>query len=601
MRKKALKLPWYAVPENLNVLRDWALRLVPGHYVKITFKSDLPTGRFCRYKAASFIEVNPNPYRELDDGTPEPIFKSQTAQWNACRAILAHEEAHYLFTTVYEAKPGSTLAWLINVLEDRRIELLFARHEWAVAPLFRRLGNRLWKLWRDKRLAEQKAGVTLAPGDLLLAACLYWRWAVGRISNRTFCLAAFGHAKGATSLWDTWEKIRGQVEAAWVAPNTAVVQDHAEQILKLLGIAPEKRCSSELEGDSGNPYGELDGDGTDRPARARGAKKDKAKEGAPAEGEGTEPDPASEATAGDAGTSDEGESADATGAGRGEDASTADGAYDRDDDSAIPGDPLSEAPFDAPDVTFDGDCEMLPAPFGQLVADAEPLAAALLRVPPVRTLTVPHDYRGAYSFRREFRTPDRPNLWTVTSGGGGKRALSICLDSSGSNDFRMESIRLALMALRLAATRERYNFSLVACGQGANPHYTVIQQHNSCDETGDLARIAGLDAPYGNEFLAWGMETAGEALLRQPERDKTLLVLTDAELVYPGDWNKSTAWLDKMAGGDLRIVGILITEPDSEARDRRCLRDMQELFSRHTVLSCCLEDLPQALNATLMR
>src|SRR5438128_1640997 len=90
-RKATVKLPWYSLPENLNVLREWALRLVPGNYIKIDFVSSIATGRFIRYKATSWIEVNPCPYYEASDGAATPFFKTRKGQWNACRAILAHE------------------------------------------------------------------------------------------------------------------------------------------------------------------------------------------------------------------------------------------------------------------------------------------------------------------------------------------------------------------------------------------------------------------------------------------------------------------------------------------------------------------------------
>ena len=137
---------------------------------------------------------------------------AETWQQQLTIDLLEHEAGHVRFSG---DKPGGSLGWLWNALEDTRQERLMA----AVVPedreRFERLGDAAW--------------LNAEPTDDLLAWCLLWRWEVSRSDP------ANSRMDYTTGDWGLWElAIRPLVESAWVAPSSNDVISIAEEILELL-------------------------------------------------------------------------------------------------------------------------------------------------------------------------------------------------------------------------------------------------------------------------------------------------------------------------------------------------------------------------------
>src|SRR5579859_2103792 len=172
---KTVKIPWHENPANLEVLRKEALFSVPGYFVKINFtKTDVALGQFCRHRDLAWIDINPLPMRERPDGKVVPYCSTRNGQWNLVRAVLRHELRHFLWTCVYHATPGSLLAWLINALEDGRIERWVDASDPEAADLFKMAGNVMWRSAREELKAVEK-DERFDGKDRIVWACLLWR------------------------------------------------------------------------------------------------------------------------------------------------------------------------------------------------------------------------------------------------------------------------------------------------------------------------------------------------------------------------------------------------------------------------------------------
>jgi len=565
---RKVKIPWYSVGENLEILRKEALFSVRDYWIRILFSEKIPTGVFCRHDDLSWITVNPLPQYEREEGEGEktkkvkkPYCGTRTGQWNLARAILRHELRHFRLTSKYSARNGSTLHWLLNALEDGRIEAWTDPLDSAAADLFRHAGNAMWRAgWK-----EFKTGASgMAKGGLFLNACLFWRWGVSRISHRHFCKALFGHDETLPPLW---EKVKVEVEAAWRAPDTAAVQTHAERILDLIGVKGDAPHTSR------NPLGELFGDGSQEPETPRAAG-----QGIPLPGEVDVP----EAEMGD--TDDlTGEEADLLDESLGDDS------------------PTASPPTPDPEVDYDENSRMEPRGYASLVEEASPLAERMLRLSATRARRVAHPERGVYSLRREWQDADRPNDYLIPARGGKKRAICCVIDCSGSNAHRSDWIRLALMALHLAAIRDGHKLSILACGQESAPHYAVIQASGCLDVAAAKARIAGLRFPYGSEYMGAALEAGVAVLRKEKESLKELLLLSDGKLVVPGDTERAQACVRKLPPG-IRVTGLLLVEDSARLsrRDDEFRRLMESLLQGSPLAVTTAQEMPEALNAILV-
>jgi hypothetical protein len=158
-------------------------------------------------------------------------------QWRCARALARHEAAHVLFTQVSKSDRGGVHHWLINALEDGRIErYLGAIAPWAWAD-FLELGLLVW----------QQYALPSTRADRLLSACLLHRWDVLR-PKPSASRIALPHAADRT-LWEM--QIRPLVECAWLVTDTDEVAAIASEILTLLGIPETASTPASLS----NPIG----------------------------------------------------------------------------------------------------------------------------------------------------------------------------------------------------------------------------------------------------------------------------------------------------------------------------------------------------------
>ncbi len=140
-------------------------------------------------------------------------------QWRCARALARHEAAHVLFTQASSNDRGGVHHWLINALEDGRIErYLGAVTPWAWAD-FLELGMLVWQQYA---LPDDRA-------ERLLSACLLHRWDVLR-PKKMAARIAFPHAADR-ALWE--EQVQPLVERAWLVTDTEDVVGIASEILKL--------------------------------------------------------------------------------------------------------------------------------------------------------------------------------------------------------------------------------------------------------------------------------------------------------------------------------------------------------------------------------
>ena len=147
-------------------------------------------------------------------------------QFRATQGILAHEVGHAFFTSAWPGDPGKeTLRWLVNALEDQRIENALSIYYPGIAPLIRLLGDLM--VVRGQSLAGRP------PAEQVLACCLDWRWACER-QGEAEMLARLG-IKAAESL-DLWQKVKPLVEGAWTAVDTHKVIEIAGEILEMLDL-----------------------------------------------------------------------------------------------------------------------------------------------------------------------------------------------------------------------------------------------------------------------------------------------------------------------------------------------------------------------------
>jgi hypothetical protein len=145
-------------------------------------------------------------------------------QWRIARAMARHEAGHVLFTAAHRVA-GELHAWLVNALEDERMERLTGAHYPPARADFLALA----RLLAARMPLPDPA--TRPREDTLLNACLFHRWdtkrAPGTASRLRFRSEDDAHC---------WADIRPLVEEAWCAPDVGRVTEIAEEILRRLGL-----------------------------------------------------------------------------------------------------------------------------------------------------------------------------------------------------------------------------------------------------------------------------------------------------------------------------------------------------------------------------
>ena len=437
------------------------------------------------------------------------------------------------------------LCELVNVLEDDRIEQAMSIAFPGAAPALTLLGD---LVYRDLRGAESK------PEFKAFQACLAWRWAHTRRPYPT-SRSEVGGPLGASEremlkrlnmLKDEaacahWAKIKPLVEAAWNAPHTGEVIRLARDILALLGIPASL------------PPRRLKGVNTNGVPLKRG-----------------------------------------------------------DDDPALPlptgpeidGPGLDGAPHETKEHhSGTGRSWTRPQPYLALEDAARPLAQ--------RIVEVLHESRpnarpradataGRYVYRLEARDWERPFLKRADLGRAPRSlALHLLIDWSSSMRSSAGGVRLALMALHLAAAQLAIPHAITFFGAGrdAAPQER-LETIASFHERGEWpkALIAGYEPSAGNEYLFAALDEAITQLRDRPERDLIVIACTDGQPVWSGregrDWDLSLTRVAQAERQGITVIGLFLGEGEED------LRKMQRLFPRLIVTTP--DRLPEKLGGMLI-
>ncbi len=142
----------------------------------------------------------------------------------AARAQAYHEGGHVRFTD-WPVLRGETHRWLVNSLEDERMERLTAAYYLPAKRDFGELGQRFWLRGMDG------IGATADPTTALLNACLFVRWDERRPPDQSSRLVL---PAAVQALWT--EQLVPLVQQAWSAASCAEVSRIALEILQLLRL-----------------------------------------------------------------------------------------------------------------------------------------------------------------------------------------------------------------------------------------------------------------------------------------------------------------------------------------------------------------------------
>lgn len=207
---------WWIWRKVQTRLTKWTLALLHGRRYTIRLEAQ---GSGYHDRKGGIIQANP----QMFPGEPPET------QFRLTQGLLAHEVGHAVFTDGWPERPEQqALRWIVNVLEDQRIEKAICIYYPGLAAAIRLLG--------DLTYAEQSGLGRLPPTEQALGCCLAWRWAHDRGGEAEMLeqldISAVGQG--------LWAKVRPLVETAWNAPDTTEVIQLSEQILELLGLPPAR-------------------------------------------------------------------------------------------------------------------------------------------------------------------------------------------------------------------------------------------------------------------------------------------------------------------------------------------------------------------------
>ena len=226
-------MDWWHWKRAERALETWIRSLIGDRPYSIGFKTG--DGSYVNFATRQII-VEPNMPDSLGGATLLPrSWRRQRVktlaglQWRCARALARHEAAHVLFTQPSDSDRGGAHHWLVNALEDGRIErCLGALVPWCWAD-FLELGMLVWQQYELPTDRVRR----------LLSACLLHRWDVLR-PKKAAARITFLNADD----WGLWEEqIRPLVEMAWLATDAERVCAIASEILKLIGVPASMRAS----------------------------------------------------------------------------------------------------------------------------------------------------------------------------------------------------------------------------------------------------------------------------------------------------------------------------------------------------------------------
>lgn len=444
-------------------------------------------------------------------------------QFRATQGILAHEVGHAFFTDAWPTEDNAqTLRWLVNALEDERMERAISIYYPGIAALIRLIGDLIYQ--GTEMLTDS------APAEMALACCLSWRWAQSRESEAEM-FERIGIEAEEAICCRMWREIKPLVEDSWTADNTSRVIEIAREILAILEL-PEGYALPDLP-----IFRIVMGAGDDIPEERDAA---------------ALPFPVS--------------AFDGASPGQGTD-------FDNESIPTPSGDGITHpAPYTA--------LEDAATPLARQLVDALKIPQPHMRPQPhewrgrysfrqeVRTPAMPHLRRAGVGREKD------------------DVVFYVLVDRSGSMSVINEPVRLALMTLYLAVTELGIPLGMAYFGEHRDgiTNDLVLEvspvRARSAEETKSL--IAGFKGVTSAEFLDWGLALAEKELCHRPERRKVLLVLHDGDPVYNGrlgnDYQLSLKRLRRLERQGITPIGLFLGESCNMAQ-------LEALFPRLVITS----------------
>jgi len=458
------------------------------------------------------IAVNPQFFAD------EPV----EIQFRATQGILAHEVGHAFFTDAWPTEDDQqTLRWLVNALEDERMERAIRIYYPGIAALIQLIGDLIYQ-----GTEQMDDG---PPAEKALACCLSWRWAQSRAGEAEM-FERLGIEAEEAICCRMWYEIKPLVEQAWTAVDTNRVIEIAKEILAILEL-PEGYALPDLP-----IFQIVMGAGDDIPEERVGKPFPfpvKAFDGAsPGQGTGF--------------------------------------------DDAIPiprGDDITQpAPY--------AKLEEAATPLARQLVDALKIPQPNVRPMPhewrgrysfrqeVRSPSMPHLRRAGVG-----REKDDVVFYVLVDRSGSIGVIN--------EPVRLALMTLYLAATELGIPlgmayfgehRDQVIDDLVL---EVSPVHT-----RACEETKSL--IAGFKGVTSAEYLNWGLTLAEKALCHRPERRKVMLVIHDGEPVYNGrlgnDYTLSLERLRRLERQGFTPIGLYLGESCNQAQ-------LEALFPRMVITS----------------
>src|SRR3712207_4560198 len=175
MMKGGEWIAWWHWSRARKRLDQWVRTLIGARPYTIRF--EVGQGSFVNFSTREIV-IEPNFPAHLDGHAKtvpttwgaSRVIRPSTLDVLCARALAYHEGGHVLFTDVVPLQ-GSTHGWLVNALEDCRMERLTAAYYAPAGRDFDELGRRLWLHGFTPRVPAVADRTTT-----LLNACLYARW-----------------------------------------------------------------------------------------------------------------------------------------------------------------------------------------------------------------------------------------------------------------------------------------------------------------------------------------------------------------------------------------------------------------------------------------
>ena len=439
------------------------------------------------------IVVNPQFFAD------EPV----ETQFRATQGILAHEVGHAFFTDAWPTEDDQqTLRWLVNALEDERMERAISIYYPGIVALIQLIGDLIYQ--------ETELLLDSTPAEMALACCLSWRWAQSR-EGEAKMFERLGIE--AEEIFDLWHEIKPLVETSWTAADTSRVIEIAREILAILEL-PEGYALPDLP-----IFQIMMGAGDDIPEERDGE---------------ALPFPVS--------------AFDGASPGQGTDF----------DDESIPapsGDDITQpAPYAA--------LEDAAAPLARQLVDALKIPQPNVRPLPhewrgrysfrqeVRTPAMPHLRRAGVG-----REKDDVVFYVLVDRSGSMGIIN--------EPVRLALMTLYLAATELRIPLGMAYFGEHSDAFIDDLVLEVSQvRARAAEETKSL--IAGFRGVTSAEYLDWGLALAEKSLRHRPERRKVLLVLHDGEPVYNGrlgnDHQMSLERLRRLERQGIIPIGLYLGE-----------------------------------------